>query len=147
MDIKELKVYNRSMDLAEQVWQCTNDWDYFSKQTIGLQLIRAVDSIAANLSEGYGRYHFKESKKFCYYARGSLLETKTWLTKANHRQMINNTTYSEFIKEIDIIGKMLNKFISSIGTTNSHASEPSLGYSINEEFNDEFPNDEVTNNQ
>jgi len=44
-------------------------------------LIKAVDSVAANISEGFGRYHYKEAKHFSYYSRGSLYETKTWLTK------------------------------------------------------------------
>jgi four helix bundle protein len=34
-------------------------WDYFLKDTIGKQLVKAADSVAANLSEGFGRYHFK----------------------------------------------------------------------------------------
>jgi len=38
-----------------------------------------VDSIAANLSEGFGRYHYKEKKNFSYYSIGSLYETKTWI--------------------------------------------------------------------
>ncbi len=141
MNLEDLNVYNRAMALAEKVWACTNGWDDFGKRTIGLQLIRAVDSIAANLSEGYGRYHFKETKKFCYYARGSLFETKTWITKAYKRQMISDAKYSELIDEIDTIGKMLNKFINTIGTKSSQTNEPSMDYGLNEDLGDECPND------
>jgi four helix bundle protein len=49
------------------------------------QLIKAIDSVAANLSEGFGRYFYKENRQFCYYSRGSLFETKTWLRKAFNR--------------------------------------------------------------
>ena len=52
------------MDLAEKVWSQVINWDYFLKDTIGKQLIRSVDSIAANLSEGFGRYHYKEVRNF-----------------------------------------------------------------------------------
>ncbi len=82
MDIEELKVYQLSMNIAEDVWHIVIGWNYFEKDTVGKQLVRAVDSIAANLSEGFGRYHYKEAKHFSYYSRGSLYETKTWLTKA-----------------------------------------------------------------
>ena len=58
--------------------------------TIGKQLVRSADSIAANISEGFGRYHFKDSKRFYYISRGSLFETKTWLekSKTDHRRNI-----------------------------------------------------------
>ncbi|HFE64580.1 MAG TPA: four helix bundle protein, partial [Caldithrix sp.] len=81
----------------------------------GKQLIRAVDSVAANLSEGYGRYFYKENKQFCYYSRGSLFETKTWLEKAKNRNLIKASDYQSLNSELEIIAKRLNKYISSIG--------------------------------
>jgi four helix bundle protein len=50
------------MDLGEEVYSIVVEWNYFDKDTIGKQLVRSVDSIAANLSEGVGRYHYKERK-------------------------------------------------------------------------------------
>ncbi len=117
MTIDEIKVYNLSMELGEKIWNIVIKWDFFSKDTIGKQLVRAADSIAANLSEGYGRYHYKDSKNFCYYSRGSLYETKTWLTKANNRKLINDDDYNSFITDINQIGKKLNNYIKSIGKT------------------------------
>jgi four helix bundle protein len=64
MNLEDLKVYNLAMDLGEKVWSIVDKWNYFQKDTIDKQLVKAADSIAANLSEGYGRYHFKESKNF-----------------------------------------------------------------------------------
>ncbi len=115
MELEELKVYELSMKLGEDVWQIIDGWSFFQKDTVGKQLVRAVDSVAANLSEGFGRYHFKKTKNFGYYSRGSLYETKTWLGKANKRKLISDDKYSELIISIDTIGKMLNKYIKSIG--------------------------------
>ena len=67
------------------------------------------------MSEGYERYHYKEAKNFSYYSRGSLFETKTWLTKANNRNCINNEKFESLIKSIDNIGVKLNNYIKSIG--------------------------------
>lgn len=72
MKLEELQVYNLSMDIGEKIWVLVVNWDFFAKDTIGKQLVRSADSVAANLSEGYGRYHFKEAKNFSYYSRGSL---------------------------------------------------------------------------
>ena len=63
MKLEDLQIYQLSMDLGEKVWQIVDKWNYFSKDTIGKQLVRAADSISANLSEGFGRFHFKERKQ------------------------------------------------------------------------------------
>jgi four helix bundle protein len=115
MKLEELQVYNLSMDLAERIWDIVIEWDYFAKDTIGKQLVRAADSIAANLSEGFGRYHFKENVNFCYYSRGSLYETKTWLSKAHNRKLVNDESFNSLNNEFDNIGVKLNNYIKSIG--------------------------------
>ena len=114
MDLEELRVYKQSMELGEKIWTIVQKWDLFEKDTIGKQLIRAVDSVAANLSEGFGRYHYKESNHFHYYSRGSLYETKTWLTKACSRNLILNEDFDVFSKEIKDISVKLNNYISAI---------------------------------
>ena len=78
-------------------------------------MVKAADSVAANLSEGFGRYFYKEERQFCYYSRGSLYETKTWLTKASNRKLITNEEFEKFMKEINDIGVKLNNYINSIG--------------------------------
>ena len=117
MKLEELNVYVLSMDMAERICEIVVKWDYFTKDTLGRQLVRAADSIAANLSEGFGRYHYRENTNFCYYSRGSLYETKTWLTKAYNRNLIPDEFYESFNAEIDNIGIKLNNYIKSIGST------------------------------
>ena len=119
MNIEELQVYNLSMDIAERVWSIIYKWNYFEKDTIGKQLIRAIDSVAANLSEGYGRFHYKENKNFCYYSRGSLYESKTWITKAFNRELISEVDYESLKSDINTIGIKLNNYIKSIGKKNN----------------------------
>ncbi|HSW54336.1 MAG TPA: four helix bundle protein [Ignavibacteriaceae bacterium] len=119
MKLEELQVYQLSMELGEKIWEIVINWDYFLKDTIGKQLVRAIDSVAANLSEGFGRFFYKENKQLCYYSRGSLFETKTWLTKAKNRKLISEDKFENFSKEIDLIGKKLNSYIKSIGKQSS----------------------------
>jgi len=80
--LEDFKAYNLAMEIAEEVWKIVMQWSYFEKDTVGKQSVKAVDSISANLSEGLGRYHYREAKNFAYYSRGSLFETKTWLAKS-----------------------------------------------------------------
>ncbi len=114
MKLEELQVYQLSMELGEKVWKIVINWNYFLKDTIGKQLVRAADSVAANLSEGFGRFHYKEAKNFSYYSRGSLYETKTWLTKAYNRNMISEEEFKVFQKDINNIAVKLNNYIKSI---------------------------------
>ena len=118
MKLENLEIYQLSMETGEKIWTMVDRWDYLSKKTIGTQLIKAADSIAANISEGFGRFHYKEAKQFSYYARGSLFETKTWLTKANKRNLLKQSEYEQIVKKIDALGVKLNNYINSIGRNN-----------------------------
>jgi four helix bundle protein len=113
MKLEDLQVYQLSMQVGEDVWNVVFKWNSFEKDTVGKQLVRAIDSVAANLSEGFGRYHFKEKTHFSYYSRGSLYESKTWLTKANNRNILDDETFKNLISKIDIIGIKLNNYITT----------------------------------
>lgn len=119
MELEELKVYTMAMEMGEKVWAIVDGWNYFQKDTVGKQLVRATDSIASNLSEGYGRYHYREKKNFGYYSRGSLYETKTWIVKASNRQLIASSDFQAISSDLSLISKMLNGYIRSIGKTGS----------------------------
>lgn len=122
MKLEEFRVYQDAMEMGEDIWKIVIRWDFFAKDTMGKQLVRATDSVAANMSEGLGRFHYKETKNFSYYSRGSLFETKTWLTKANNRKLIDDEQFSKLIKTIDDIGVKLNNYIRSIGKTEPYKS-------------------------
>ena len=95
------------------LWDICIGMDYFAKDTLGKQMVRAADSISANIAEGHGRYHFNDRLRFCYYARGSLFETRSWLSKAIRRNLIKNKI-EEVAEIIEILPKRLNAYIGSI---------------------------------
>jgi four helix bundle protein len=113
--LNDLEVYREAMRLAEIVWEWVGKWDFFAKDTTGKQFVRAIDSIAANISEGHGRFHFKENQKFCYYARGSLAETQTWLEKSARRELVDAETARQLYRDLEALRKRLNAYIKSIG--------------------------------
>ena len=120
MDIDDLRVYQLAMKLAEKIWEIVIKWDAFAKYSIGKQYTEAADSIGANISEGFGRFHFKDSKNFLYYSRGSLFETKTWTTKSHNRQLITDDQFNELITDIRDLNIKLNNYINSIGKTSDN---------------------------
>ena len=58
--LEELEVYRVAMEIGEIVWAVVIKWEYFEKKTLGTQLVDAADSIALNISEGYGRFHYRQ---------------------------------------------------------------------------------------
>jgi len=87
--LEDLEIYQPGLEIAEDVWKIVSEWGFFVKKTVGTQFVEAADTIAANVAEGYGRYFYKDRKQFCYYSRGSLMETRTWAQKAYAREFIS----------------------------------------------------------
>lgn len=114
MKLEELKIYNLADEISDRVWEIVDQWKPFTKDTIGKQLVRSADSISANIAEGYGRYFYKENRNFCYYSRGSLLETKNWLGKAFRRKIIEKEEYDKLTVDLDSLHKSLNAYINYI---------------------------------
>ncbi|SFP91822.1 four helix bundle protein [Parafilimonas terrae] len=112
--LEDLEIYQLALEIGDYVWNIVIRWDYLAKRTIGSQFIEAVDSIAANISEGYGRYFFKDRKQFCYYSRGSLMETKTWSAKAHNRQLITKEEFDLLSQKLKILHYKLNTYIKAL---------------------------------
>ncbi len=116
MKLEDLNIYQISLDLGEQVWKIVDEWENFEKFSIGKQLVTSVDSIAANIAEGFGRFHYKDAKNFYYYARGSLFETKTWIQKSKSRGLINEEDSEKLVNDLNDLGVKLNNFIKATGS-------------------------------
>ena len=112
--LEKLEVYNLAEKFSDDIWNIVIEWDYFKKDTIGKQLVRAADSISANIAEGYGRYFYKESKQFYFYSRGSIQETKSWLSKCLRRKIIAPEISNSLIELCKKILLMLNAFIKFV---------------------------------
>jgi four helix bundle protein len=96
--LEKPEVYNVAESFSDKVWEIVNEWDYFKKDTIGKQLVRAADSISANIAEGYGRYFYKESKQYYFYSWGSIQEAKAWLSKCLRRNIIEQQLVRSLIE-------------------------------------------------
>lgn len=109
----DLDVYKLAEQLSDRIWMDYDEWPEKAQRTIGYQIIRSSDSIAANISEGYGRYSPADRRIFYRYARGSFEETKTWLRKLIRRKIVIGNTVKEYETLINELGPKLNAFISS----------------------------------
>jgi four helix bundle protein len=56
--LEDLEVYNLAEQFGDQVWFMVAKREFFAKDTVGKQFVRAADSIAANIAQGFARYHY-----------------------------------------------------------------------------------------
>src|SRR4051812_15101018 len=84
----ELRVYQLAEEVADAAYDAVLPWDRLNRNTVGEQLVRACDSIGANIAEGYGRGTPADNKRFVRIARGSLNEPHHWLRRAFRRKLL-----------------------------------------------------------
>jgi four helix bundle protein len=111
IQLNDISAYKIAFDLSNYVWTVVLSWNYFTKDTIGKQFVRAVDSVSANLAEGFGRYNKKDKIKFYRYSYGSIKESLDWNEKARIRQLLTNDQYEHIFKELDKLPKEINCLI------------------------------------
>ena len=110
--LEDLEVYKISLEISDRVWNLVINWDNFSRNNIGGQLLRAIDSVGANISEGYGRGSKVDNARFVKIARGSLFESKHWLNVANSRKLLSDKEFKEILDEIESLLPRLSAYIN-----------------------------------
>jgi four helix bundle protein len=114
-NFERLRVYQLSELLAGQIWTIVMKWNVFARDTVGKQLVRAADSIGANIAEGTGRGTFVDNRRFVRIARGSLNETQHFLRRAYKRKLLNDKDIQALRPLVDELAPKLNSYLKSIG--------------------------------
>jgi four helix bundle protein len=107
---EELVVYQRAGALSDAVWASVQRWSRLASWTAGTQLVRAMDSVPANIAEATGHKSLKEQARFYLIARSSLREVQQWLVRAEARDLPLPDGARE---RADEIGRMLSGLIRS----------------------------------
>jgi four helix bundle protein len=111
LQLNDIDCYTHSFHLSNYVWAIILTWDNFSKNTVGTQFVRSVDSISANIAEGFGRYGKKDKVKFYRYSQGSLKESLDWNEKSKMRKLLSQERYKYILNELQTLPKEINQLI------------------------------------
>ena len=84
------------------------------KYQLASQIKNAIISITANIAEGYGRYHFKESVQFYRISRGSEYELKDHLITCYDFNYIDEETFSRGLGLLEDAKISINGFINYV---------------------------------
>jgi four helix bundle protein len=113
---RALAVYRASVALADELHAAVVFWRSFEAWTAGLQLVRAADSVGANIAEAYGRRTDADRRRLLIVARGSVCELQHWLDRAVERRL---PCPAGAVEQANEVGRMLN------GLSRSWSSRPS----------------------
>jgi len=114
-NFENLRVYKLAEKLSDHIWDVALGWNIFARDTVGKQLVKAADSIGANISEGSGRGSFVDNRRFVRMSRGSFNETQHWLRRAYKRKLLTKKQIDELKPLIAELGPTLNAYLRSIG--------------------------------
>ena len=95
LDLRDLEVYRLARKHSALGWRVYSVFNWHLKKIIGDQMITSIDSVGANIAEGYGRFHYLDKNKFYYNARGSLLEAQHWLGVMLERKLITDNFFKQ----------------------------------------------------
>jgi len=115
LKLEDLHVYQLSERLADAIWEVVSGWERFARDSVGGQLVRAADSIGANIAEGYGRRTYADNKRFVRIARGSLYEVRHFLRRADNRKLVGASGKKTIQSLLTELAPRLNAYLRSIG--------------------------------
>lgn len=110
----DLKVWQKSMDLTDAVYDATESFPRHEAFGLVSQVRRAAVSVPSNIAEGWGRGRSKEYVQFLRYPRGSLYEIETQLRIAERRRYVEPETVASILSVTVEISKMLSGLMRSL---------------------------------
>ncbi|MCX6256866.1 MAG: four helix bundle protein [Bacteroidia bacterium] len=112
IELKDLEVYQLSRQLSSLAWNIYCRMNFEDKKLFGDQFLRAVDSVGANIAEGYGRFYYLDKVRFYYYSRASHYEAfNYWLQLLFERGKISKEEYDTIIEKSSVLLVKLNNFV------------------------------------
>lgn len=111
LKLNDIEAYRIAFGLSNYVWAIVVKWDSFSRNTVGGQFVRAVDSISANITEGFGRYGKKDKICFYRYAFGSIKESFDWNEKSKNRKLMTEAEYKYIFDQLELLPLKVHQLI------------------------------------
>ena len=82
-----------------------------TKSTVGERFMTAIDSISANVAEGFGRFNKKDKIEFYRYSQGSTSEALDWNQKSKVRKLLTEEEYNYIFSELQKLPKAINALV------------------------------------
>ncbi|WP_421752597.1 four helix bundle protein [Croceimicrobium sp.] len=103
---KNLKVWQKAMELAERVFVLTRDFPEEEKFGLIAQIRRSAVSVPSNIAEGAGRNSNQDFARFLNIANGSINELETQLLLAERLGFVEKDKLEETLSLVAEVQKM-----------------------------------------
>ena len=111
LKLNDISAYKTAFHLSNKIYEIAMRWKNFDKDTLGKQFVRSMDSVSANIAEGFGRFKKREKIWFYHVAKGSLFESLDWNEKAKKRGLITEEEYKQIFAELQKLPKSIHWLI------------------------------------
>ena len=111
-NFEELEAWKQARIIRNEIAVLVKSFPTEEKYKLTYQILRSSRSVTANISEGYGRFHYQENIQFCRFSRGSLNETLDHLICAFDSSYIDEKSLGEYRLKILQNIKVLNGYIA-----------------------------------
>lgn len=118
-NINELAIWQKSMDLALEIYEVTTDFPTEEKYGLTSQVRKCAVSIPSNIAEGAGRNSTGEFVHFLGIAHGSSYELQTQLIISNRLNLLSNEKAQPLLEKVKEIQKMNYRFKESLSKSKS----------------------------
>ena len=115
-DYKDLQVWQKSMELARQIYGATQTFPQEERFGLVAQMRRAAVSVPSNIAEGQARNTTGEFIQFISHAEGSLAELDTQLRLACDLGYCKGAAVQEVFALIVEVQKMLKGLRKSLSS-------------------------------
>jgi four helix bundle protein len=120
---KELNCWKEGRELRNQISKLTKTFPDSEKYMLISQFVRASRSVTNNISEGYGRFTYTDTRHFFIQSRGSVTELLDQLSIALDEDYIDEELHNQLEQQCEKVFKLINGYISyldkSLKTANS----------------------------
>jgi len=112
LKLNDIDAYKIAFNRSNYIWDLVLKWDRLGLDKVGKQFVRSVDSISANIAEGFGRYSKKDKVKFYRISFGSMYESLDWNEKSLKRKLIKKKEYDYIYSELQKLPKLIHQLIN-----------------------------------
>jgi four helix bundle protein len=95
----KMRIWQIGYGLLMEIYEISNKFPDFEKYALAQQLIKAANSIIANIAESHGRYYYLDKVRVLYISRGEAEEVQSHLSVASGRNYISKE------KQIDLMNR------------------------------------------
>lgn len=113
-NFKDLKVWQKSVELAVDVYKAASLLPNDEKYGLISQMKRCSVSVSSNIAEGSGRGSHRQFKYFLNISQGSAFELETQLIISNRLELLDDDLVASLIEKTTAVQKMIYALDRSI---------------------------------